>query len=181
VHARTEKRGFCQGLLGYFRKPPSAGAFEVQFWDPAVRAQPDEVRPDHLRQDKGLDEKLRAELPGILAWCVRGCLDWRRDGLREPAIVCASTAEYAKDMDEVGQFVDEYCELGADFMVAASELYKAFKEAMPNSRLNQHSFGTRLTHRGFLNRDPQTGKDYRTNKGKHGRKGLRLRSEAEQE
>ena len=32
-------------------------------------------------KDKVLPEKLKAEVPGILAWAVRGCLDWQRGGL----------------------------------------------------------------------------------------------------
>src|SRR5205807_894309 len=31
-------------------------------------------------KDKGLLSKLKAEAPGILAWAVRGCLAWQRDG-----------------------------------------------------------------------------------------------------
>jgi putative DNA primase/helicase len=27
-------------------------------------------------QDRSLPEKLREELPGILAWAVRGCIEW---------------------------------------------------------------------------------------------------------
>jgi phage/plasmid-associated DNA primase len=35
-------------------------------------------------QDKTLPETLRSELPGILAWIVRGCIEYLRDGLGEP-------------------------------------------------------------------------------------------------
>jgi putative DNA primase/helicase len=35
-------------------------------------------------QDKKLGQKLLAELPGILAWAVRGCLDWQKNGLGNP-------------------------------------------------------------------------------------------------
>src|SRR5262249_34700305 len=40
-------------------------------------------------RDKTLPEKLRAELPGILAWAVRGCLEWRVKGLAPPDSVLA--------------------------------------------------------------------------------------------
>src|SRR5690606_33658354 len=33
------------------------------------------------QQDRDLPSKLRGELPGILAWCVRGCLEWQQIGL----------------------------------------------------------------------------------------------------
>ena len=45
-------------------------------------------------QDKRLAEKLTAEAAGILAWAVRGCLDWQSDGLGEPEEVKAATKEY---------------------------------------------------------------------------------------
>jgi len=32
--------------------------------------------------DRSLDKKLKAEAPGILAWIVRGCLEWQRRGLK---------------------------------------------------------------------------------------------------
>jgi P4 family phage/plasmid primase-like protien len=51
--------------------------FNVQFWNPAKS----ETGPDHLKQDKSLPEKLKAESEGILMWAIRGCLDWQRDGL----------------------------------------------------------------------------------------------------
>lgn len=139
----------------------------------------DVVIPD-AEQDKKLPAKLADELPGILNWALAGCLDWQREGMREPAIVQAATSEYSEEMDEVGQFIDDFCQRG-DFMAPGGELFKAFQEAVPNSRINNHSFGARLRQKGFLNHDPATGKEYRTNKGKKGWKGLRLLSDAERE
>lgn len=140
----------------------------------------DVVFPE-AEQDKKLPAKLAEELPGILNWAIAGCLDWQRDGMREPAIVQAATSEYSVEMDEVGQFIEDYCQQGGDFMAPGGELFKAFQEAVPNSRINNHSFGARLRQKGFLNHDPATGKEYRTNKGKKGWKGLRLLSDAERE
>jgi putative DNA primase/helicase len=49
--------------------------------DPAVwervRKIPFAVQIPKAERDKRLDERLRAELPGILAWAVRGCLEWQ--------------------------------------------------------------------------------------------------------
>ena len=38
--------------------------------------------PDGSERDPELKGKLKAEYPGILAWMVRGCLDWQENGLR---------------------------------------------------------------------------------------------------
>jgi putative DNA primase/helicase len=140
-----------------------------------VKLIPFEVVIPEAEQDKKLAAKLAAELPGILNLALAGCRDWQQGGMREPAIVRAATGQYSAEMDEVGRFVEEYCETGPGFLAPATELYEAFREAMPDTGLSQRAFGDRLRQKGFSNRDPATGKDYRTNKGKHGWKGLRLR------
>jgi len=64
------------------------------------------------RRDRGLGERLRGELPGILAWAVRGCLAWQRDGLGSAARVDDATRQYRVESDVVGAFLDERCTLG---------------------------------------------------------------------
>jgi phage/plasmid-associated DNA primase len=54
--------------------------------------------------------------------------------MREPERVRAATAGYSSEMDEVGQFIEEYCELGPTLMAPASELYKAFQDATPGAQ-----------------------------------------------
>ena len=46
------------------------------------------------REDRTLKDRLREELPGILARAVQGCLAWQRDGLNPPAIVSDATNDY---------------------------------------------------------------------------------------
>lgn len=63
------------------------------------------------KPDKQLPAKLRSELPGILAWSVRGCLEWQRlGGLYPPEAVTKATADYRKNEDVFGQWADEACE-----------------------------------------------------------------------
>ena len=62
---------------------------------------------DEAADDKQLGTKLRRELSGVLAWAVRGCLDWQRDGLRQPAEVTEATAEYKAESNWVEQFAAE--------------------------------------------------------------------------
>jgi len=133
------------------------------------------VLPD-ADQDKNLLNKLKAELPGILNWALQGCLDWQKNGLQEPQTVQAATKSYSEEMDDIGQFLDEHCELG-EFMAPATELYLAFLKANPTSRMEQKQFGSALRHRGFTSDRITRG----VNKAKHGWRGLRLRSDAEQE
>jgi putative DNA primase/helicase len=48
----------------------------------------------------------------VLAWAVRGCLDWQaQGGLGIPDRVRVSSGEYRREMDRVGQFVEQCCAL----------------------------------------------------------------------
>jgi len=55
--------------------------------------------PNEHPRDKDLPEKLRAEAPGILAWLVRGCLEWQAQGLQPPDKVRAATKELRDEND----------------------------------------------------------------------------------
>jgi putative DNA primase/helicase len=63
-------------------------------------------------RDLELRDKLKAEWPAILRWCVSGCIDWQRVGLQPPAVVQDATAEYFSDEDTLGQWMDERLDLG---------------------------------------------------------------------
>jgi putative DNA primase/helicase len=154
--------------------------FTQHFWNPDVPARPGEQRFMVMRQDKRLKHKLRAELPAILNWALKGCLDWQKDGMREPACVHAATTQYSDEMDLLGPFLDGHCLVGEGLLAAAGELHQAFQEAT-GSRMSPYAFAERLRQRGFGDRDPSTGKHYRTTKGLHAWRGLQLRSEAQRE
>ncbi|MBK8754737.1 MAG: hypothetical protein IPL99_25245 [Candidatus Competibacteraceae bacterium] len=78
------------------------------------------------REDLNLPDKLEAELPGILNWAIRGCLDWQRHGLRPPAKVQAATQAYRDEMDVFGPFIAECCVLHPHAEVKASDLWTAY-------------------------------------------------------
>src|SRR5215468_1282121 len=57
-----------------------------------IRLVPFVVQIPKEEREKGLDEQLQRELPGIFAWAVRGCLEWQRLGeLQEPEAVVSAT------------------------------------------------------------------------------------------
>ena len=65
--------------------------FTVRFWN----SDAGESGPIELEVDRTLPDKLREEHEGILAWCVRGLMEFNRmGGLRAPEIVIEATAEY---------------------------------------------------------------------------------------
>lgn len=77
--------------------------------------------------DSGLKAKLAQELPGILAWAVRGAVEWQRVGLAPPASIIAASAAYRKEQDIHRQFIDEACVVGEGYRVTATKLRAAYE------------------------------------------------------
>ncbi len=84
-------------------------------------------RPNEHQADPKLPEKLQAEASGILAWLVRGCLAWQREGLNPPETVKAATEEYRRAEDIIQHFLDDTCLIADHAGVKAGELYKAYQ------------------------------------------------------
>jgi putative DNA primase/helicase len=80
------------------------------------------------KEDKGLTDRLLAELPGILLWAMEG---WKRLRARGYFVQPGSgqkLMDHLKDLTSpVGAFVRERCEVGPGFEVAVTELYLAWK------------------------------------------------------
>jgi putative DNA primase/helicase len=113
------------------------------------------------RQDKDLPARLRGEAAGILAWMVRGALEWKAAGLRPPASVLAATADFRSEEDAIGAFLAEACRTGSEsFRCKASALYQRFRGWVSDSGekggladLSQRRFGAEMTARGFKRKD----------------------------
>jgi len=117
-----------------------------------IRLVPFDVVIPPEERDKDLLQKLRGELPGILAWAVRGCLAWQRDGLREPESVLSATAEYRAEMDVLGEFFEERCHFDGRSWAFSSELYKEYlgwSEGSKEYQMSRRTFGMSLTERGL--------------------------------
>lgn len=80
------------------------------------------------REDKTLGDKLAAEAPGILAWAVRGCLEWQRIGLAEPERVRTQTEAYRRESDSAGEFIDTRCVFEAGAKVPRKELRLTYEQ-----------------------------------------------------
>ena len=83
---------------------------------------------DAKEQDKNLSDKLMEELPGILNWAIKGCLEWQKNELQTPQIIEDQVAEYKSAMDSITQFIQDECELDKDHSYAASKFYQAYRE-----------------------------------------------------
>lgn len=124
-------------------------------WD-RVHLVPWDVCVPPERQDLALGEKLRGEAAGILRWMVEGCLAWQRDGLSPPPSVVAATKAYRRDMDHVGDFLEERCVTEAAARVTRTDLrmaYETWADAVgQRQKLDSKSFAEALRERGFLDR-----------------------------
>lgn len=66
--------------------------------------------------------------PAILAWIVRGCLAWQREGLGSCPAVDQATEEYRAEMDSLQGFIDECCVLAPGAWVPAKDLRQAYED-----------------------------------------------------
>lgn len=90
---------------------PAASSDEA-FWRrlrliPFVHQVPKDKRDPDLK-DKLIDN----EGPAILAWIIRGAVDYLTHGLQTPASVDTATTAYATDQDTVARFVADRCQTG---------------------------------------------------------------------
>lgn len=125
-----------------------------------IRLVPFKVIIPPEQQDKELPKKLRAELPGILNWAIKGSLLWQANGLASPAAAIEATKAYQSEMDELGQWMSECCVLGPGASAKASVLlasYQGWAEQNGAASLNATTFGTKLTARGFLKTKKESG------------------------
>ncbi len=141
----------CKLWLGTNHKPEIRGT-DKAIWD-RIRLIPFEVVIPEDEQDKHLIDKLKKELPGILAWAVKGCLKWQKDGLLNiPDAVKEATASYRTEMDILGGFLIDCCRIEQRLEVTVKALYDAYTtwcETNGDKPIGKRTFGRRLNERGF--------------------------------
>jgi putative DNA primase/helicase len=133
---------------------PSVPVDDDATWDRILRIPFENAVPKD-RRDPGVQRALRD--PGqsgaaILAWAVRGCAEWRRDGLGVPSVVKAATDEYREDMDPLRDFIAAYCILGSAYWTPSGQLRDAYdkwvKETAEPNVLRGKKWGASLRAHG---------------------------------
>jgi len=114
------------------------------------------------RRDKTLGDALRSpeERAGILAWMVRGCLEWQRDGLRPPTSVRAAVAAYRTAEDRLAPFLEECTSANKSAQVPKGSFYAAYKtwaEESGERPMSKRAVGTRMEEIGFAPDDRISG------------------------
>jgi len=137
-------------FLATNHKPPLRGT-DAAIWR-RIRLIPFTVSIPEDQQDKNLLPKLLGEADGILNWALLGLKAWRQEGLGMPAAIRDATEDYRREMDSLGGFLSERCEISPNHAVAASELYEAYLEWADlngEEQMTQATFGRSLSERGF--------------------------------
>jgi putative DNA primase/helicase len=104
------------------------------------------------KRDPDLKDKLRKELSGILAWAVKGCLEWQMKGLDPPQVVKHATSDYRKQSDIINRFLEECIIRKEGAKVKAGDLYGAYKQWCSENgerELNSTNFGKKLVEKGL--------------------------------
>lgn len=114
---------------------PHAPADDFAFWERVVLipfelsfVDREPVKENERKADPHLGAKLEKELSGILAWMVRGCLEWQRYGLQSPTLVKEAVQNYKREEDIVADFIDACCVVKSGCSVMAMDVYEAFKQ-----------------------------------------------------
>jgi putative DNA primase/helicase len=116
------------------------------------------------------ERRLMPELPGILNWALDGLAAYLKQGLNPPTTVLASTQGYREDMDVVGQWITERCEMDPKASVATQLAYDDYFRWASQEvgwQLQKPRFRRQLSDRGFT-----------ADKGAHGKRiiqGMRLK------
>jgi putative DNA primase/helicase len=134
-------------VLAANHKPTIRGT-DYAMWR-RVKLVPWSVTIAEEEKDKDRVKRLRAELPGILAWAVRGCLDWQRYGLGEPDEVRQATTTYQAEMDVLGGFIAEACFSHQTVKAQTSKLYDAFQAWSGDHWMTQKAFTEALKAKGY--------------------------------
>ena len=134
------------------------------------------------KKDPLLSEKLRLELPGILAWAVRGCLDWQANGLGTPSAVAAATAAFRAASDPCEEFLRERCTVHPQARITRQALraaYEAFQKESGAYVASAEKFAEAV--RAFAEGAVTDGKVRDAVGPKNGWHGIRLMTDAELE
>jgi putative DNA primase/helicase len=104
------------------------------------------------REDKELESKLKAELPGILNWALEGLRLWHAEGLNSPTAVTSATEEYRRESDLIGQWVETCCMVDANCELHAAAGYASYKgwaETAGMKALWMNNWSRKMVERGF--------------------------------
>ena len=126
---------------------PNVTAEDQAIWD-RLRLIPFDARVPDDEVDRDLGRKLKDEAVGILAWAVKGCVDWHREGLNKPDEVIAATLGYREEMDVFADFLRYVVEIGPN-MSRAPVMLRGTYHAWAKENVERDDPLYKLSQRGF--------------------------------
>lgn len=111
-------------------------------------------------RDPDLSEKLKVEWPGILAWIIKGALEWEDKGLEPPELVTRATATYLDQQDNLGEWLRAECQIGPEYKDNAMSLFRSWTKWMQASGMEEGkrtSFTDNLRAKGFVDQHTRIG------------------------
>ncbi|WP_328449107.1 DNA primase family protein [Amycolatopsis sp. NBC_00438] len=131
-------------MLYITNHPPRVSADDRAMWR-RLSVVPFDVTVEE--PDVKLPEKLKAQLPAVLAWVYAGWEDYQREGLNPPPAVLERTEAYRNESDPLAQFMADECVTGPMVKVKAKALFEAWAGwAMKHGHppMTQADFGRRV-------------------------------------
>jgi putative DNA primase/helicase len=123
---------------------------------------PFEVTFDAKTRDDQLEDKLTNELPGILNWAIKGCLNWQNQSLKvnPPTKIANATNEYKTDNDRIDSWTYVCCDKDQSFSAKSSELYESFRNwATSNGEtgMSHRTFSQKMVERRYTKKRTSAG------------------------
>lgn len=122
---------------------------DVGIWR-RIHAIPFRLKVTENKKDKDLVDKLVNEIPQILGWAIQGCINWQKEGLKQPSIIAQATQEYKNEMDTIKTFLDELVNTVEGWETPAQEVYKEYERWAKDSNeyiMTATKFGKELNKR----------------------------------
>lgn len=105
-------------------------------------------------RDHQLGETLKAEAAGILAWAVRGAVEWYRGGLADPTPIVEATKEYRQTSDALAGLLPGVLVFDPEGRITGKVAYDAYltwadeENLPPKERWTRRTFFAALEERG---------------------------------
>lgn len=136
-------------------RKPKVNDYSTGFWRRIKMVPFTETIPPE-EQEKDLGRRLAEEEgPGILAWLVRGALEYAQHGLGEPKAVALATLAYRDDEDPLSAYIDDRLLTMPGTFVRVVDVFSDYKTWTEmhgidrGDRLSSRAFKQELEARGF--------------------------------
>ena len=121
---------------------PVVGSRDKAFWERAcmikfgIRFVDNPRDTNERKKDGTLGSKLNEEASGILAWLIRGCLEYQEQGMKRPDDISESTKEYRESEDLTLQFITERCVCREGAKAGVTKLWEEYSAWCKNNHVH---------------------------------------------